>query len=612
MNGAASRAASRVDRTLVGIAVVLGCGGGLIEGVVHMGLHRLNVLENVWYPIIWIAAIFNGLAVCALALALAIGLRLLPPSRRARMAAVFLIAFAALLPPIAWALKEWIHSLSIAVLVLAAAAGLTRWIGRDEEAAGRRFRRAVPWTLAATCLALAGIEGYARAAERIGTSRLVAAERATPNVLLVVVDALRSDHLSSYGYSRPSSPAIDRLAAGGALFEQAFATSSYTLPAHASIVTGLYPNQHGVEWGSSHRWAEHATIGEQLQARGYRTGAFSGNTYWFSREHGFGRGFHHFEDFFHSFADMALRTAYGRLISRKVLWRLGYDDIPARKHADVTNAAVLRWIARDRARPFFVMINYMDVHDPYLPPQPYRNRFATQPNPGGLINWELHIPETLTPAQLQSEIDAYDGSIAYVDDQLDALIAAIRERAGDRELMVVVTSDHGEEFGEHGGFLHGGHLYREAIRVPLIVSLPGKVPAGARIGRPVTNAAIPATILDLLGAAPATGQQPSLRPLWTSPQAASDWPPPLAELRRRPWEAYRALVRSGAMRSLVSPVLHFLEHETLGVELYDWVRDPREAVDLAKQPEMQPVIERFKTRLPDGNRTTRPEAAARR
>src|SRR6185503_20396940 len=131
---------------------------------------------------------------------------------------------------------------------------------------------------------------------------------------------------------------------------------------------------------TSRGWDARVTLPEILQMRGYRTGAFSGNTYWFSREHGFGRGFLHFEDFFHSLADMALRTAYGRLVSRKVLWRIGYEDIPARKHADVTNAAVLRWIARDTSRPFFVMINYMDVHDPYLPPQPYRNRFAAQPN----------------------------------------------------------------------------------------------------------------------------------------------------------------------------------------------------------------------------------------
>jgi len=591
---------ARVDPDLIAMGVVLGCAGGLFEGVAHMALQKLNVLENVWYPIIWIAAVQNGVLVTLLAILLSVAVSRFRDARRPRNVAVFLIAFAAVLPGIAWALKEWIRGYSILILALAVSAVVTRWVAGHALTARRVFRGSVRGVLSVTLLTFVIIDGGSWAREQIATRRLASADAAAPNILLVVIDALRADHLSSYGYSRQSSPAIDRLAAEGALFEQAFSTSSYTLPSHASLVTGQYPYQHGVEWGNSHHWSHHVTLAELLQARGYRTGGFSGNTYWFSREHGFGQGFLHFEDFFHSIADRMFRTAYGRLLYTKVLWRFGYEDIPARKHATDTNAAVLRWLARDEGHPFFVMINYMDVHDPYLPPQPYRSRFSLVPNPGGLINWEFHVPESLTPEALQSEINAYDGAIAYVDDQIGALVAAMRRRDPNRELLVVITSDHGEEFGEHGGFLHGGHLYREAIHVPLIIWQPGRVPARQRIARPVSNAAIPATIMDLLGAAPAAEYAPSLRRLWTDGHADQDWAYPLSELMHRPWEEARLPVHHGSMRSLVAPTLHYIDHATFGEQLYDWIKDPREAHDLARQPDMQPPLDQLRNQLSSG------------
>ena len=603
----------RFDRDLVAMAVVLGFGGGLAEGLGHMVLQRMmNVLDNVWYPIIWIAAIFNGLLVTLTGLLLAGVLTFVRQPRRVRTAALYLVVLLACGPGLTWVLKEWIHRYSIVIVAIAVAAVVTQWLARHDEVGRRFFRRSVRVTLAVVLLTFVAIEGGSIVSERVQTARLPVAEGQAPNILLIVIDALRADRLSAYGSERPTSPAIDRLAREGALFERAFSTSSYTLPSHASILTGLYPYQHGVEWGSSHNWARHATLPELLQPRGYRTAAFSGNTFWFTREHGFGQGFLHFDDFFHSFADMALRTAYGRVVARQILWRIGSRDIPARKHATTTNQRVLRWLEDETSHPFFVTINYMDVHDPYLPPQPYRNRFATKPDPGGLLNWELHVPETLTPQEVQSELAAYDGSIAYVDDQIDALVAAIRTRHSDRDLLVIITSDHGEEFGEHGGFLHGGHLYREAIHVPLVVWQPGRVPAGARISQPVSNAAIPATVLDLVGASGPPVMVSSLRPLWTDPASATDWPWPLIEMKRRPWESRRAPVHSGSLRSLVSPELHYIDHETQGPQLFDWVTDPREATDLVKRPEMRSEIERFRERLPGGRPRAGRSAALQR
>jgi arylsulfatase A-like enzyme len=587
---------------LVAMAVVLGIASGLLEGVGHMALQKMNLLENVWYPIIWIAAAFNGVVVGLLGVMVSLVVARFPNYPRLRTLAVFIIVLAAYLPCLALMLKEYLQWYSILAILFGGTAATTRMVRRHEAATFRGFRRGLVWAIAGAVAAAVGIDGGAWLRERRATSLLPAADVSAPNVLVIVIDALRADHLSSYGYVRPSSPGIDRLAAQGVLFEHAFSTSSYTLPSHASIVTGLYPHEHGVEWGTSHAMELHPTLPEILQTRGYRTGAFSGNTYWFTREHGFGKGFQHFEDFFHSLADKVFRTAYGRILSKELLGRLGYEDIPGRKHATDINRAVLRWTGRDAAHPFFVMINYMDVHDPYLPPQPFRSRFSQGPDPGGLINWEWHVPEKLTPDELQGEIDAYDGAIAYVDDQIDRLVTALQQTDRTRHLLVIVTSDHGEEFGEHGGFLHGGHLYREVIQVPLVVWQPGRVPAGTRVSRPVSNASIAATILDVIGAAPASNFVPSLKRLWTDDQSDQDWAFPLAELMRRPWEDHRTPVHHGSMRSLVAPSLHYIDHTQFGPQLYDWIHDSREAHDLATRPDMLPAVEQFRNQLPAGGR----------
>jgi arylsulfatase A-like enzyme len=581
------------------MALSLGLPAGMLEGVAHMVLQHFGVLDNVWYQIIWIAAITNGLAVGALGLVLALGLR---RSKRLSLALNFsalLVMFAASLPLLALVLKQWLRGYAIVIVTLALSVGFARWFRNRQERVLRSFRAGVPWISGLVLLTFMGIQGGFWLRERIDTARLPLAEAGAPDVLIIVIDALRSDHLSAYGYPRATSPNLDRLASEGVLFEHAFSAASYTLPSHASILTGLFPYQHGVEWGTSKRQATatYPTLPLTLQERGYRTGAFSGNTFWFTREHGFGRGFLHFEDFFHSLLDMVSRTAYGRMFYRIIAWRLGWEDIPARKHADETNRAVLHWLARDRNRPFFVIINYMDVHDPYLPPQPYRSRFSTERNPGGLLNWDLHVPDSLTPGQLQSEIAAYDGAIAYTDDQIGKLLTALRERSSTRDLLLVVTSDHGEEFAEHGGFLHGEHLYREVIQVPLILWRPGRIPRDRRISRPVSNAEIPATIMALLGDSAASFPGPPLQRLWESPSDSLDWPFPLSELRRRPWAPKRARVRFGSLRSLVSPTLHYILSDSLGAQLYDWVADPRESVDLIGGVELTGAIKDFRDRF---------------
>jgi arylsulfatase A-like enzyme len=587
-----TRAVPGVDWGPLFLATALGLSSGLVEGVAHMALHRFNVLDNVWYSIIWIAAIFNGLLLAILGVACTWCLTAWPGRARLRAAAVFLLVFAAFLPCTALILKSFFEPYAILVLLLGMVSASTRWIVSNQALAIRLSRSSLPWLGTLTLLAVIGIDGGQWLRERRAAAALPSASPASPNILIVIIDALRSDHLSAYGYKRATSPFIDRLAREGVLFEEAFAVASYTLPSHESMLTGLYPQEHGVEWGTSQGSranARYPTIAATLQRHGYRTGAFSGNTNYFTREHGFGRGFMHFEDFFHSWTDMAARTAYGRILTTQVLLRLGALDTPGRKTADDTNGALIRWTAANRRQPYFGVVNYFDVHDPYLPPPPYDQRFSTVGAPPGLINQNRTIPDSLSPSELESEINAYDGAIAYVDDRLSELVGALTSQGNGRDLLVILTSDHGEEFDEHKGFIHGNHLYREVIQVPLLLWQPGRVPGGVRISQPVSNAAIPATIMRALEHNSTEYPGPPLQAFWDGNPVA-EWPPPISELKQRPWAPEDTPVRHGELRSIVSGQWHYLEYDGTGPQLFDLRGDPAEAQDLLGGPETATLV----------------------
>jgi arylsulfatase A-like enzyme len=583
-----------IRKDLVPMALGLGMISGLVEGVIHMTLQRLNYLENVWYQIFWISAVFNALALGCLAAILVLVLSFSRKAPWMNSAAVFLIWFGALMPCLALMLKEWMNSVSILVLTLGMATVLTRWFFRNPETNARFFRRNLGYAAGGTALVFVGIQGALWLQERGATTRLPKAADNAPDIVLIVLDTMRADHLGTYGYSRPTSPNLDRLAKEGVLFENAFSTCSYSLQSHASMLTGLYSYEHGVTWTTSKMIAggRYPVLPEALQQHGYVTGAFSANTFWFSREHGFGRGFIHFDDYFHSLKDAVLRTAYGRIFTKTLLLRVD-EDIPARKRASYTNDAVLRWMNGNSDHPAFVMINYFDVHDPYLPPEPYRSRFSKVPSPGGLINSDLHVPEKLSPEDLQSEIDAYDGAISYLDDQVNNLVTALRQRNSKRELMLIITSDHGEEFFEDGSLTHGHNLHNKLIHVPLIVWQPGRIPQGVRISQAVTNAAIPATIMDLLGKEKDKFHGPSLQAQWEAEEPPADWPYPLSELAKRWWEPESLPVAHGSLLSLVGPQFHFIQHQTLGAKLFDR-KDPLEKHNLIGNPEMQPVVAEFR------------------
>jgi arylsulfatase A-like enzyme len=584
-------------------AAWLGLVTGLIEGGGLLLLQQRGWLAwplaqlGVSAEIIWISAFFD-LLVFTIAALLIWGMSRVMRRLPALSSSVLVLTVLML---VIWLIVvgRMRHS-AVLVLAIGLATVFKRWFGKHVLQVTSFWRKTLPGLAAMSAIAFVAIQGASWLQERSAIASLPQAAPGTPNILVIVVDTLRADHLSAYGYSRATSPTLDRLAQDGTLFENAFAASSWTLPSHASLLTGRYPHEHGLERGGQVLDARYPTLPQALSARGYRTGAFSGNNFWFCRRNGFGRGFAHFEDYFESLTDMAFRTILGREFDEFVLRHMGIEDVPGRRSAADINRSALRWIDRDTTRPFFVFINYFDVHDPYLPPQPYRGKFSKFKNPGGIINsFVLRDYPKLTSAQLQSEVDAYDGGIAYVDDEIGRLMAALDKRGLHQSTLVIITSDHGESLGEHGLLGHRDALYRELIHVPLIFYWPGHVPAGIRVPTPVTNTDMATTVLDVLGM---SKQQlfpgPSLTQLWNDPMKSTDWPLPLSELAQMPFElAKRNPAYSGWLKSLISARWHYILHQKLGPELYQWPTDPEELHNMVGTSAGKGIVQQFAGRL---------------
>lgn len=587
---------------LLAIAAWFGLVAGLLEGISRTVLQSLDgvswemLLSAVSVKIIWVAPFFYVVVFTLGGVVLALLSWSAPRLPMAR-ATVFLFGLAGFTDLLSSSGR--LHRWGVVMLALGLAVVLARWFAAHEKSASRFWRRSVAWVAVLAVLACVGIEAGIRLEEQRAIAALPPAAPGTPNVLIIVVDTLRKDHLSLYGYSRKTSPNLERLAAQSVLFENAIATSSWTLPSHASMLTGLYPSEHGAETFPLDE--RHVVLPEALLARGYRTAAFTANTLLFTRAYGFRRGFIRFEDSFHHPYDMMVRTLLGRQVRKRVLRPLGSENIPGRKSAAEVNQEMLRWLDHNRERPFFAFLNYFELHDPYLPPQPYRGKFSKRPNPGGVFNSFIgrDSPSLFTPEVLEDEIAAYDGSAAYVDEQIGQLVAELERRGLGQNTILIISSDHGESFGEHGLYGHQTSLYHEQIQVPLIIRWPGKTPAGTKVSVPVSLADLPATVMDLIGEA----QQKvfpgrSLVRTWTDPGALLNWPFPAAELAATPEvESPKNPAKSGFLKALVSLQWYYIVHEKLETELFDAGKDPQQLHNLAKTPEGQAVVKQLEAQL---------------
>jgi arylsulfatase A-like enzyme len=386
-----------------------------------------------------------------------------------------------------------------------------------------------------------------------------------PNVVLIIVDTLRADHIGAYGAKNVSTPAMDALAQDGIVFERAFAQSSWTRPSISSIVTGLYPGSHSVMHKTDLLPAEVVTVAESMREAGYRTSGFVTNIN-VAPSFNFQQGFDEYRylapDFFFGATDSGsklalysvLRLVRERFLSKEKWVAHYYQD------ADTVNATALPWIDSYRGDRSFVLVHYMDPHDPYFE-IPYNGKAIARvdtPNPA--------------PERAEELRKLYATNIEYFDSFLAKVIAQLEARGLYDDALIVLTADHGEEFHEHGGWWHGTTLYDEQIHVPLIVKLPGNRNAGARESALARSVDIAPTMLTISGAGvPAAVQGRNLfgtAPAPTAIYAEEDHEGNVLEaIRTAEWKLI--LANPGNPRGLAE------------VELYDLVADPGERKNLA-------------------------------
>jgi len=467
-------------------------------------------------------------------------------------------------------------------------------------------RRQILLSTGTTIAGLAvGVHGWQELAERRALGKLPPASPEAPNVLLIVLDTVRAQSLSLYGYARPTTPELERWAKRGVMFERAVSTAPWTLPSHASMFTGCLPYEHSADW-STPLDTTHPTLAEVLGAHGYLSAGFVANLIYCNYARGLNRGFIYYEDYPTSPGQVILSSSLGRAVASNNTLRnaLGYHEVLNRKTAADVNTDFLRWLSHQGRRPFFVFLNYMDAHEPYLPPGPFDVQFGHQRprghfwhspvDAGRMDKWKMSAQE------LQVERDAYDGAIAYLDHHLGRLFAGLEKGGVLEKTLVIITSDHGEEFGEHGLFGHGVSLYLPSLHVPLLISFPSRVPAGTRVREPVSLRDLPATVLDLLkleGRPRFPGN--SLVRHWngTSAPASLVTEPLLSEVNFAPNNPEWYPVSKGNMKSLIAQPYHYIKNGDGREELYDLEKDPFERHDLARAEEGRRTIERFRASL---------------
>ncbi len=433
-----------------------------------------------------------------------------------------------------------------------------------------------------------------------------------PNIVIVVMDTARADHFSCYGYSRPTTPHVDRLAQEGVLFEQAVSTAPWTLPSHASLFTGLYASQHGTDRPAPWLSGSLLTLAELLKGEGYQTAGFSNNP-WVGPGTNFHQGFDLFEGMWKGSGPvhrLALVWAATRLKDR-----LG-EKITNSSDAAATNARIRWWLDRVRrdASPSFLFVNYIDVHGPYRPREPFRSRFLREPHrmaAGKLAQARLKRtapPVHLDPVTEGVLIDLYDGELAYLDAKVGDLIGMLKERGLLDPTLLIVTSDHGENFGEHRQLGHRFCIYETLLRVPLILRYPNVFSGGLRVKEPVSLIDVLPTLMQLVRPEGARlppgllgrsllavrGEGSVDRPLVSEYTAPVSWIPKYRKSNPGMDEGY--FTRN--LKSVRRGNLKFIWGSDGRHEAYDLKKDPAETTNLAEQrPEMARQLKEEAERL---------------
>jgi arylsulfatase A-like enzyme len=386
-----------------------------------------------------------------------------------------------------------------------------------------------------------------------------------PTVVLISIDTLRRDHLPFYGYERETAPRWSELAQESVIFDGAIAVHTNTGPSHASMLTGLYPPQHGILRNRYRLRRGVRTLAEELTENGFETAAFVSGQTMTDQLTGLGRGFALYDD------DMG------------VVWE---------REARSTWQRARVWLkARDPERPLFLFFHLFDPHSPYRPPVELAQRFLPEgtaeprfPSPVDIARVRRGHAE---PGELDAYVAAYDGEIAHADSYMGRLLHLLRKLGLYENSVIIVTSDHGETLGERPyAFDHGARLYEEQIRVPLTIRLPGGEHAGTRVGSIARHIDLAPTVLDLLGVDPWPVPGRSLRSSWTGGQAPDTTTFSFARpVAARVPEVTGPLAETGLLAALRRPPEKLIAYPTVSgawvYQLFDLGDDPAEREDRA-------------------------------
>ena len=382
------------------------------------------------------------------------------------------------------------------------------------------------------------------------------------NLILISLDTVRRDRLSAYGYAKPTSPALRRVAEQGIRYERAVTVSPWTIPSHYTLFTGLYPNRHGV-WDYKQALDEEIpTLAQLLAADGMRTfGVVS--TQAIKSAKSFGRGFERF-----------------RYISE---WRTGESGrrFIYNPGVEVTDLGLF-WLDEIGDAPFFLFLHYYDAHSDYSPQPRFRRAFV-EPYGGELKGRNAELLQVrkgvrqLDAADVAFLSQLYDAELRQLDDEIGRVTRYMEKHGLDENTLLVIVSDHGEEFMEHGKILHGTSYYDETIAIPLILRGPG-LPRGLRVEALTSLIDLPPTILSVLGR--------EIPPDMQGIDLSADWAPGRSRARR-------PLVFAEADWQNEVPALYRMVRDERyklifntrdeSAELYDMHADPAEAHDVSEK-----------------------------
>jgi arylsulfatase A-like enzyme len=573
-------------------ALWFGLIAGTLEGIVPLtqkfGFGRMRIHTSP--HILWMAPLAEAVVFLLVGLVLALVARMAmrrSPDSGLALATGVLAALAG------WALTllypqlyEW------AAVVLALGAGVQAARASRSGGLDRLVRPTLVPVGVLVALTTVAMVAIPRWRESRGLATLTAAREGAPNVLLLILDTVRAQSLGLYGAANPTTPRLSALAAEGTVFDYALSTAPWTIPSHASMFTGRYPHELTADWLTPLDDST-PTLAEALTRAGYATGGFVAN-YLTSWEIGFSRGFARYQDYRLDAGQLALSSAVLRRLAYVPRLRrlVGRYDAVNRKRAPAISAEFLRWMDGRGEAPFFAFLNYMDAHEMYNPPAPFRGAFGpdtarknwlTRYGLGGL--GYRSAKARMTPSEVAAELNAYEESIAYLDHHVGALMDSLAARGVLDNTVVIVTADHGEHFGEHGRWEHASSLYPQLLHVPLVMRGPGVVPAGRRIPDLVTLRDLAATVLAI---GPGSEELPgrSLARYWDPSGKAVDRPesPILSSITNGFWtESSKPDVRRG-MRSIVADggmlVIEDVKTPT-AVEYFQLPRDPRGERDLS-------------------------------